>query len=605
MGLHSKIKRVAKVGLRTAASPKRAVREFKFEATRFQTNRMRREEYRKWFETHKSDTQELEEQQVQSSKFKHQPLISILVPIYNTPEKYLRECIESVLGQTYPNWELCIADDASPSQSAIRVVKEYARKNKKIKWVRMQQNMHIAGASNEALKLASGDFIALLDHDDILLPNALFEMVKAINLEPKVDLLYSDEDKIEDGKGHLEPYFKPDWSPDYLKSCNYITHFAVLRHSVVKHIGGFKVGTEGAQDWDLFLRFTQYTTNVVHVPKILYSWRKAPTSTAKTAASKPYAYINQRVALRNALQDSSYGASVKNHKLYSGFWRVRYHIKGNPKVSIVIPTKDNLPILRQCLLSIIDKTSYANFEIILVDTGSTDPEVWEFYNSRLITSNPIKLTKWSGKKFNFSLACNHGAKHATGEYLLFLNNDTEVITQDWIEGMLEHAQRDEVGMVGVRLYFPNKTIQHAGVVLSERDIAFHPFFGEDPKQDVFTTTYDSNIRNCSAVTAACCMVSKKKFNKVKGFDPVLRVTYQDVDLNLKLLDVGYQNVYTPYVELYHHESMSVGKMQGDTRDMVEVKQASDLMRKRWLKYLKRDPYYNDNFEQYGPGYRLN
>lgn len=604
MSLQGKVKRVAKVGLRAAVSPRRAANQIKIELKKRKTNQNRRDEYTAWYDAHKPSATELSEQRAESKKFKNKPLISILLPIYNTPEKYLAECLESVLAQSYDNWELCVADDASPSKSAIKLVERYAKKHKQIKWTRLERNQHIAGSSNEALKLAKGDFIALLDHDDILLPHALFEMVKAINNNPKADLFYSDEDKIEDAKGHIEPFFKPDWSPDFLKSCNYITHFAVLRHSILKQIGGFRLGTEGAQDWDLFLRFTQVTDNVVHVPKILYSWRKSPTSTAQSANSKPYAYINQRSALRHSLIDSIYATTVHNHPVYLGFWRVRYHIKDNPKVSIVIPTKNNHDLLKQCLLSIIDQTTYANFEIVLVDTGSTDPEIQELYQSKLVTANPVVVTKWSGKKFNFSLACNHGAKRATGEYLLFLNNDTEVISGDWIEGLLEHAQREDVGMVGAKLFFPNKTIQHAGVVLSERDIAFHPFFGHDPQLDIFTNIYLSNVRNCSAVTAACSMVSKKKFDAVGGFDSELRVTYQDVDLNLKLLDKGYKNIYTPYVELLHYESMSVGKMRGGNRDMKEVKEASDLMRKRWLKYLQRDPYYNDNFEQHGPGYKL-
>lgn len=603
MSLHRKLKKIVRRGLKTVASPKTAVREFKFEVKRVQTNRHRREQYHAWYAKQAPTATDLAEQRQEASAFKQQPLISVLMPIYDTPEPYLRQCIESVIEQTYTNWELCIADDASPS-SIITVVKEYAKKYPNIKWVRLKNNQHIAGATNEARTLASGEFLALLDHDDILLPHALFEMVKALNNNPKADLLYSDEDKIEDGKGHIEPFFKPDWSPDFLKSCNYITHFAIIRASVMDKVKGFRIGTEGAQDWDLFLRITQVTDRIVHVPKILYSWRKSPNSTAQAANSKPYAYINQRIVLRSSLRDDPYGASVYSHASL-GFWRVRYQIVNRPLVSIVIPTKDNYQLVKNCLLSIIDRTSYAHFEIILVDTGSTDPQVDELYSSKLVTTNPIKVVRWKGKKFNFSLACNFGADAAKGEYLIFLNNDTEVISNDWIEGLLEHAQRKEVGMVGGKLFFANDTIQHAGVVLSERDIAFHPFLGQDPKMDIFTYIYVANVRNCAAVTAACSMVSKKKFNQVGGFDGALRVTYNDVDLNLKLLAAGYKNVYTPYVELYHYESMSVGKITGSGRDQGEVQKASDLMRERWgSTYLRHDPYYNPNFEQHGPGYRL-
>jgi glycosyltransferase involved in cell wall biosynthesis len=595
-----KVKKVVKKGIVAVVAPRYTAREVRRGLDRRRINLRRQGDYQRWFEKHKATDEELALQRTQALKLKLQPLVSILLPIYNTPEAYLRACIDSVLAQTYTNWELCIADDASPSD-IIEVVKEYAAQYPNIKWVKLTQNQHIAMSSNAAMELADGEYIALLDHDDVLLPNALFEMVSAINDNPKADLLYSDEDKIEAGIGHLEPFFKPQWSPDFLRACNYITHFAVLRHAILKDIGGFRYGTEGAQDWDLFLRFTKKTHNIVHVPKIIYSWRKSPTSTAKTAKSKPYAYVNQRRVLRESLRDNPIAASVHDHASL-GFWRVRYHIQTQPRVSIIIPTKDSYELIKQCLESIVENTSYPNFEVVVVDTGSTDQAVQELYESKLVKGNDIKLFTWS-KKFNFSAVCNYGATKASGDYLLFLNNDTQVISSDWIEGLLEHAQRPDVGMVGCKLLFPNGRIQHAGVVLSERDIAFHPFYGEDPRQDIFTHIYTANIRECAAVTAACSMVSRKKFDAVGGFDETLRVTYNDVDLNLKLLKAGLRNIYTPFVELYHHESMSVGRITGGSRDKTELEKASDIMRSRWgSTYLKRDPYYNENFMQHGPGY---
>ena len=593
-----KLKKAVHLGLGAAANPRRTVERVRFMTKRRTVNKARATTYNEWFKAYEKSI-DLEEQKRVAKNFKHKPLISIILPIYNTNQEHLAKCVESVIGQTYDNWELCVADDASTTD-VLGIVKKFAKGHKNIKWVRLDKNQHIAASSNEALKLASGEFVALLDHDDLLMPNALFEMARTINENPAADLIYSDEDKVEDGNGHMEPFFKPDWSPEFLFSCNYITHFAVLRRSIVSKIGGFRAGTEGAQDWDLFLRFVRETDNIFHVPKMLYSWRKSQTSTAKSAKSKPYAYINQMRVLRDAVADRKLPAAVLASP-YLGFWHVKRHPKGNPLVTIVIPTKDNFGYIRRCLESIIENTTYPYFEIILVDTGSTDEEVLKLYESKLITANPITIVRWN-KPFSFSGACNLGATKASGEYLLFLNNDTEVITPEWIEGLLGLAQQEHVGMVGCKLLFPSKNIQHAGVVLSQRDIAFHPFYNRHQKLDIFTNIFISNIRNCAAVTAACSMVRKDKFNEVGGFDEALRVTYNDVDLCLKLLEAGYKSVYTPYSELYHYESVSVGKITGSSRNQKEIDQASDLMRKRWAKYLDRDPYYNDNFTPYGPGY---
>lgn len=595
-------RKVAVKSVRAVLYPGKATEELKTLIKRRNIDKERNQSYRTWFEANKTTTESLRNQRIDSKKFKQKPLISVLVPIYNTPEIYLRACIDSVINQSYENWELCIADDASP-EPIIEVVKEYSAKYPNIKWIRLKENRHIAGSSNEALKLAKGEFVALLDHDDVLEPNALFEMVAAYNENTKADFIYSDEDKIEDGVGRLEPFFKPDWSPEFLRSCNYITHFSMLRRSIMNDIGGFRMGTEGAQDWDLFLRFTEVTKNIVHIPKILYGWRKISTSTAMSPDSKPYAYINQRCVLRESVKKSGRAGSVFD-QVSRGFWRVRYQINNNPKVSIIIPTKNNFNVLETCLYSIIDKTSYANFEIVIVDTGSTDQNVLDLYKSNIVTTNEVTVTKWKGEKFNFSSACNYGVKKSTGEYIVFLNDDTEVLSSDWLESLLEHAQGPGVGMVGAKLLFPDDTIQHAGVVLSERDIAFHPFYGSSPKHDIFTNIYIENTRNCSAVTAACSMINRKAFDKVGGFDEELRVTYNDVDLCLRLLDSGLRNIYTPNATLYHHESVSVGKINTKERDDRELAEASKLMRQRWSKYLKRDPFYNENFEQFGPGYRL-
>lgn len=599
--LAKKSKTIVKKSLVIVANPGKSTKQAKFHIKRYQLNKNRKNTYKQWFEEHAHQASNTQEQRAVAKSFARKPLISIILPIYNTPEEYLRECIESVISQSYENWELCVADDASTTDP-LSVIKELASKNKNIKWVRLEKNQHIAGASGEALKLAKGEYVALLDHDDLLMPNALFEMVKKINENPEADFIYSDEDKIEDGKGHSDPFFKPDWSPDFLRSCNYITHFSVIKRDLVESVGGFRLGTEGAQDWDLFLRLAESTDKIFHVPKILYSWRKSPSSTAKSAKSKPYAYINQLRVLRDSLvRQKSAGAVMQSP--FKGFWRVHYRVQGTPLVSIVIPTKDNYSLIKNCVESIVEKTTYPFFEIVIVDTGSTDKKAESLYN-KWVADGYVKVVHWK-KPFNFAGACNLGANKSSGEYLLFLNNDTEVITPEWIENMLGHAQRSSTGMVGCMLMFPDDTIQHAGVVLSSRDIAFHPFYGQDPKLDIFTNIFVSNTRNCAAVTAACSMVAKSKFKEAGGFDEKLSVTYNDVDLCLKLLDNGYQNVYTPYARLYHYESRSVGKITGASRDKKELAKAANLMRERWGDtYLKRDPYYNDNFAQYGPGYEL-
>lgn len=594
---------MVRVGLIAIVHPSQAKKIIRAVMQKKQTKKLRREQYIRWFNDHKLKQTEIPAQKNEALEFKHRPLISVLLPTYNTPPKLLTQCIESILVQTYDNWELCIADDASPSEETVKTIKKYLD-NPKIKTVFRESNGHIALATNSALELASGEFISLMDHDDLLSPDALFETVKVINEHPDADLIYSDEDKIEDDKWHVEPFFKPDWSPDFLLSCNVITHFATVRHSLMKRIGGFRAGSEGAQDWDLFLRITELTDKVYHIPKIIYHWRKTENSTAQASKSKPYAYVNQKKVFRDAIKRRSEAAVVETHE-NMGFWRVKYEIKGDPMVSIIIPSKDHLGDLKKCLESIFAETSYPNIEVIVVDTGSTDKQVFSYYEMLGRGLNNFRMVEWKSKSgFNFSAACNSGAAVAKGQYLLFINNDMEVIDPDWVRALLEHAQRPKVGAVGGKLVFPDHTIQHAGVVITKEGVAFHPFYGLNEKTDIFSNIYINNVRNVAAVTGACLMVSKKKFEKVGGFDEKLKVTYNDVDLCIKLLDMGYLNIYTPFARLIHYESKSVGKITTADRDQAEVKKAYDLMQKRWPEYLARDPFYNDNFIQHGPGYQL-
>lgn len=594
-----KAKKIIKVGLKAVINPKRAAGELRTYQERVLHNKNRRKQYLDWYERQVLTEQQLEEQRKAAKKLQKKPLISVLVPTYNTRPDHLRECLDSVLRQTYSNWELCIADDASTNEETKEVIREYAKEHKNIRATFSKKNQHIALTSNVALDMAQGEFVSLLDHDDLLEPNALYETVLEINTHPDADLIYTDEDKLEDDKWHTEPFFKPGWSPDFLNSCNYITHFATIRRTVMKKVNGFGIGTEGAQDWDLFLRITAATSKIYHIPKILYTWRKSITSTAQTANSKPYAYINQKKVLRESIAHKGLAASIEGQVVH-GFWRTRYHIQGTPLVSIIIPNKDNLKLLKQCVESILEQTSYPYFEVIIVENGSTEKGIEEYYKKVTEVNSRVKVVRWN-KPFNYSSVCNFGAKQSKGEYLLFLNNDTEVVTPDWMQALLEHAQRPDVGMVGCKLVFPSRHIQHAGVVLSEKG-PFHAFYGQNPNTDIFTYIYINNIRNCSAVTAACTMVDRKKFDKVGGFDSTLRVTYNDVDLCLKMLDAGYLNIYTPFAELVHYESMSVGKVNTSDRDMTELEAASAIMQKRWKKYLREDKYYNPNFAKTSPGY---
>jgi len=534
------------------------------------------QQYQIWLKKNYPTKKEIKKQRQESKKFKYQPKISLITPVYNPEKRHLIECIQSVLNQSYENWELCLVDDASTKKYVKKILNEYAKKDKRIKVKFRKTNGHICRASNDALKLATGEFIGLLDHDDFLWPNALYEVVKLLNKKPQTEFIYSDEDKLDyDGKTHVNPFFKPDWSPDYLRSINYITHFAVLKKTLVDKIGGFRKGTEGAQDWDLFLRASYWLEKnighchpldkknpIQHISTILYSWRKSSESTASEKhinIVKKYAYKNQKKVLEDDLKRRNYQGWVESTK-YLSVWRIRYKIIGNPLVSIIIPTKDKYEYISRCLNSIIKKTTYKNYELIIVDTGSIDKRVWQLYRQIKNQHKNTQILKWN-KKFNFSSVCNFGAEKSRGEYLLFLNNDTEVITPDWIEGMLEHGQRKEIGAVGCMLIYPNKKIQHLGGLLGikgdpkEIGIGGHAFKGIDVR--TFKHFDEQAVKNYSFCTAACLLMKKEYFRKNK-FNEKFQIAFNDIDLNLNLLKKNLFNIVNPFSKLYHYESVSVG-----------------------------------------------
>lgn len=568
------------------------------------------EQYQIWFQKNYPNKEELLKQKKLQKKFNYRPLISIITPVYNPDEKWLRSCIESVLKQSYDNWELCLADDCSTKPHVKKVLNEYSKKDKRIKVVYRTKNGHICRASNTALSITTGEFIALLDNDDVLWPNALYENVKAINKKQLADFLYSDEDKLEeDGLTHSDPFFKPSWSPDYLRQINYITHFSIIKKSLLTKIKGFSVGTEGAQDWDLFLRATneiqksnREREKIIHISKILYSWRKSPNSTASekyTSTVKQYAYENQKNVLLNDLKNRNYeGKIITTDEL--GLNYIQYKIIDNPLVSIIIPTKDKYELISNCINSIIKKSTYENYEIIIVDTGTTDNKTINYYKK--IRNNPkINIINWKGN-FNFATVCNLGSIKSKGEHLVFLNNDTEIISPNWIENMLQHSQREKVGAVGAKLIFNNNTIQHAGVIVGLTGYAGHIFqkINNDSYPHIpFGKPYWT--RNTLAVTGACLMIKNSLYKKINGMDKKFSMCGNDVDICIKLYELGYYNVYSANTELYHYESQSRDPNQIPKNNFIYSLQS-------YKKYLKNgDPFFNSNLSYWNttPSIKIN
>ena len=550
----------------------------------------------------------LQQQAELSKEFSYKPTISLVLPTYNTNETFLKECITSVLKQSYPHWELCICDDNSPNPKIRHIIEEFAQNDKRIKYTFRKENGHICIASNDAISLATGEFIGLLDHDDILWPNALFEVAQVLNKHKECDFIYTDEDKLdEDGYMHIEPFFKPDWNPDYIRSINYITHFSVIRKSLVDALGRFRDSYEGAQDWYVILRATNEISKntkphlirekIVHIPTIVYSWRKSETSTASEKHSdvvKQYAYVNQQRVLQSDLEARGYTGKVLETP-YKGLWRVKYDINDSPLISIIIPSKDQFAYISRCINSIVEKTSYKNYEIIIMDTGSTDNNVLQYYKTLQEQYSHINIIQWE-KKFNFAAVCNEGVEHAKGEYIVLLNNDTEVISGQWIDAMLEHAQRPEVGAVGAKLLYKDCTIQHAGIFLTSVFTALHILknYPDECIQGFPVIHSKDSVKNYAAVTAACLMVRTDKYKEVEGQDSSFEVAFNDVDFCLKLLNKGYNNVYTPYAVLYHDESVSVRRVEKGERDKHQFLLESQIMKQKWSQYITKDPFYNQN-----------
>ena len=516
-------------------------------------------DYEQWYENHKALPEELEKQK--NEKWKRKPLISIVVPVYNTPQVFLRQMIESVQNQSYSEWELCIGN-ASPENKEMKKILEEYKNDARIKEVEIPENKGISQNTNRAMEIASGEWIGLLDHDDLLAPNALYEIAKAVNEHPDAEVIYTDEDKVTtDLKEHFQPHLKPDFNLDLLRSNNYICHFFVASRDLIKRVGGFRPEFNGAQDYDLILRCTEQAKQIVHIPKILYHWRVHKASTADNPASKMYAFDAGKRAIEEHLVRCRTKGTVQ-HTKDLGFYRVKYEVCGEPLVSIIIPNKDQAEALKKCLDSIREKTSYRNYEIIIVENNSEEPETFAFYKK--IAGEKIKIVTWEGE-FNYSAINNFGVRHARGDYLLLLNNDVEIINGDWLTEMLSHCQRKEVGIVGAKLYYPDNTIQHAGIIIGIGGVAGSVFVGLPRAFSGYLHKASIQL-DLSAVTAACMLVKRSVFEQVGGLEEKLKVAFNDVDFCLRVREKGYLVVYDPYAELYHYESKTRGAE--DTKEKI-------------------------------------
>nr|WP_156826240.1 glycosyltransferase family 2 protein [Paenibacillus terrigena] len=526
------------------------------------------------------------------NNFEYLPLISIILPVYNVDEIWLRKCIQSVQNQLYTNWELCIADDASTKPHIRKVLDEYMLLDTRIKVVYRESNGHISACSNSALEIATGEFVGLLDHDDELTIDALYENVMLLNAYPDTDMIYSDEDKISVvGKRH-SPFFKPDWSPDMLLSQMYTCHFSVYRKKIIQEVGGFRKGFEGSQDYDLVLRITERTNRIKHISKVLYHWRTIACSTASSSEVKNYTSDVGIRALNETIQRRGYDAEVRQVEGIPNLYILNHMPTSNPLVSIIIPTRNMGEVLDKCLQSIFRFTQYDHFEVIVIDNGTDDEitlELFEYWINKEI--DRFRVIR-ADIPFNYSKLNNIGVNYAKGDLILLLNNDIEVISESWLSDMAGQAIRKEVGVVGACLLYPDNTIQHAGVVLGIGGVAGHSHKYFDSNENGYFSRIKM-VSNYSAVTAACLMVKKTRFLEVGGLEEELAVAFNDVDFCLKIREKGYNNVWLPHVKLYHHESKSRG--HEDTPEKIErFNREVNYMKKKWGEKLEIDPHYSNH-----------
>ena len=565
------------------------------------SERMEPEEvpYGPWYEEHRAKPEELERQRKQSLAWenfsggeKSACVFSIAVPVFRTPAKFLCEMIESVRSQSFSFWELCLANADPEDREVAEILERYCREDRRIRVKNLKENKGISENTNAALAMARGEFVGLLDHDDLLAPDALYEMAARLEKDGGIDVFYTDEDKVTtDLSEHFQPHLKPDFNLDLLRSNNYICHFFVVRREIAERIGGFRPEFNGAQDYDFIFRCTEQAEKIVHIPRILYHWRVHSASTADNPASKMYAYEAGKRAIEGNLERSGVRGVVSLRQDY-GFYDVHYPVEGEPLVSILIPNKDQKETLMHCIHSVLETSTWKNLEILIIENNSEREETFACY--RELEKDPrIRILTYPGKTFNYSAINNFGVQQAKGEYLLFLNNDIEVITPDWIEQMLGNCQRPEVGIVGAKLYYPDNTIQHAGIIIGIGGIAGHAFLGLARAKSGYLHKASLQM-DYSAVTAACMMMKAEAFRKAGGFEEKLTVAFNDVDLCLRTVEQGWLVVYDPHVEMYHYESKSRGAEDSEEK-LRRFQQEIEFMRTRWIRLLKDgDPNYNPN-----------
>lgn len=522
--------------------------------------------------------------------FRMQPLISLVMPVYNVDPKWLDKAIKSVEAQWYAHWELCIADDKSSNRETLAYLKSID--NPKIKVRLLDTNLNISGASNAALELANGDYIVLMDNDDEITPDALYEVVKCIN-DTNADFIYSDEDFISPEGEYINPHFKPDFSPDLLLSHNYITHLSCFKRTLLDEVGYFNPAYDGAQDYELFLRLTEKASTIQHIPKVLYHWRMLESSTSLNSEAKPEALERGKQLLEETLRRRGIDGSVEYGNMHH-YFRVRYTIKNNPLISIVIPFKDKPELLEMCINSILEKSTYTNYEIIGISNNSEEESTFTCMTELESKDPRVKFYEYN-VPFNYAQINNHAVDtYAKGEHILLLNNDIEIISPDWIEAMLEHSQRAEIGCVGAKLYYPDDTVQHAGIIVGLGGYAGHSH-KHYPRENPGYFNRLNVIQNVSAVTAACLMIKKRIYHEVGGMDEVnFKVAYNDVDFCLRVMEAGYYNLFTPYAQMYHHESVSRG-YETTPEKIARFQTEKEALYARHNTILDNgDPFYNPN-----------
>lgn len=553
----------------------------------FKTYSKFNDNYKDWI--YNNEPKESETKKQEKFKFKYEPKISILIPMYNTNEIFFKELIDSLKAQTYKKFEVCLADG---SQVENKELEKYFSDDNRFKYKHLSENKGISENTNAALEMATGEFIALVDHDDTLPCFALYEVVKTINDNPDVEFIYSDEDILDAKYERKNPYFKPDFSPDTLRSSNYICHLSVLKKTLIDEIGKFRAEFDGAQDYDMILRATEKAKLIVHIPKILYHWRAHENSTSQNTDSKSYAFIAGKKAIEEQLKRLNIKGNVELLET-PGTYKVNYEVINNPLVSVIIPNKDSIQDLNKCISSVL-KSTYNNYEIIIVENNSENKETFDFYRKLEENNKNVHVVKYEEKGFNFSKINNFGRKFAKGEYILLLNNDVEVINENWIEEMLGICQQKNVGIVGAKLLYPDNSVQHAGVIIGIGGVAGHIHKNiKDSDPGYFSRAVIVN--NFSAVTAACLLVKTNIFDEVGGLDETLEVAFNDVDFCMKVRNKGYLVVYTPFAKLHHFESKSRGNE--DTKEKKNrFSNEIDRFKEKWQEELEKgDPYFNKNF----------